>query len=220
MNMESLTKLAPAFVKAQAMIEGAKKDSLNPHFKSKYADLASVVDALKAPLSENGLGYIQRVYPNDRAACVETVIIHSSGETFPCGPVEVPVSKGDAQGYGSAMTYARRYSLSAAFGVAPEDDDGNAAAKAAPSAIRPAVPDGPYNVAKDEFNSRDADKQAWLTEKFSEVLTLWHRKDVAGAVDQWAESFTTPEDQAATWALFPDSKTRSEFKKAQAERKH
>jgi hypothetical protein len=132
MKSESLKELGGAMCKAQASIKGALKDSSNPFFKSKYADLSSVVEAIRTPLSDNGLSYIQVSHDAKDAACIETVILHSSGEWFSCGPVSVPVSKADAQGFGSAMTYARRYSLSAAFGVAPEDDDGNEAAKSPP----------------------------------------------------------------------------------------
>jgi hypothetical protein len=129
---DSIKELAAALSKAQGQIKGALKDSSNPFFKSKYADLSSVVEAIREPLASNGISYVQIAHDSDSSAKIETVILHSSGEWFSCGSVAVPVSKADAQGFGSAMTYARRYSLSAAFGVAPEDDDGNAAAKNPP----------------------------------------------------------------------------------------
>lgn len=118
---------------AQGVMKGALKDSANPFFKSRYADLASVVEAIRAAFSANGLSYIQTVEPSDKDEVrVETTLLHSSGEWISCGILSLPVSKIDAQGYGSALTYARRYSLSAAVGVAPEDDDGNAASLAKP----------------------------------------------------------------------------------------
>lgn len=135
-----MTKLFAALIKAQAEMTGAKKDSSNPFFKSKYADLKSVDAAIGPALEKHGLGYVQISHNLPDVAAIETVIIHESGETFSCGVVAVPVSKADAQGYGSAMTYSRRYSLSAAFGVCPEDDDGNAASKAKPTESAPAVP--------------------------------------------------------------------------------
>lgn len=132
---ETIGALAGALAKAQGAIRFALKDSANPFFKSKYADLASVVEAIRDPLSQNGLSWIQRIHESQREEVrVETVILHDSGEWFSCGILSVPVSKADAQGHGSALTYARRYSVSAAFGVAADDDDGNAAAKAAPPA--------------------------------------------------------------------------------------
>ena len=136
---ESIKELATALAKAQGQIKGAVKDSANPFFKSKYADLASVVEAIRSAFAANGLSYIQSVEPSDKDEVrVETTILHSSGEWIGCGVLALPVSKVDAQGYGSALTYARRYSLSAATGVAPEDDDGNAATVAKP---KPAMAD-------------------------------------------------------------------------------
>ena len=130
---ESIKELAAALAKAQGVMKGAIKDSANPFFKSRYADLASVVEAIRAAFSANGLSYIQTVEPSDKDEVrVETTLLHASGEWISCGILSLPVSKIDAQGYGSALTYARRYSLSAAVGVAPEDDDGNAASAAKP----------------------------------------------------------------------------------------
>ena len=131
---EQINELAAALAKAQGQMAGAKKDSDNPFFKSKYADLASVVEAIRGPFAEHGLSYIQAPIPTEGDwVQVETILLHASGQWI-TSIVDVPVSKGDAQGYGSALTYARRYGLSAIAGVAPEDDDGNAAAKAKPRA--------------------------------------------------------------------------------------
>jgi len=132
---ESIAGLAAALAKAQGQMKGAVKDSANPFFKSKYADLASVVEAIRAAFSANGLSYIQTVEPSDKDEVrVETTLLHASGEWISCGVLALPVSKHDAQGYGSALTYARRYSLSAAVSIAPEEDDGNAAVAAKPNA--------------------------------------------------------------------------------------
>lgn len=127
---QEMKNIAAAFVKAQAEIEKATKDKTNPHFRSKYADLGAVVDAIKPALEKNGLAFFQKFHHDDNGITVETIIVHESGETMSNGVLSVPASKKDAQGFGSACTYARRYSLQAAFGVAPEDDDGNAASQA------------------------------------------------------------------------------------------
>lgn len=128
--MSEIKQVAAALVKAQKAFGPALKSSSNPHFKSKYADLAACVEAVVDALNANGIALVQKSLPSDSGVTVETVFVHESGETLSSGPLHVPASKGDAQGYGSALTYARRYSLMAACGIAPEDDDGNAAAKA------------------------------------------------------------------------------------------
>ena len=122
-------KIAAAFVKAQKAFGPALKSSTNPHFKSRYADLSACVEAVVDALNNNGIGLIQRCYDNSTGVMVETVFVHESGEVLECGILHVPASKQDPQGYGSALTYARRYSLMAACGIAPEDDDGNSASR-------------------------------------------------------------------------------------------
>ena len=121
--------IASAFVKAQADFGPALKTNTNPHFKSKYAGLDACVEAVIDALHKHGIGLMQRTLACKSGVTVETVFVHSSGETISSGPLHVPASKNDPQGYGSALTYARRYSLMAACGIAPEDDDGNAASK-------------------------------------------------------------------------------------------
>lgn len=127
-----MKEISAAMAKAFCQIEGAVKGKTNPAFRSKYADLAAVVDAIKPALAEHGLWFRQLTHHADGGVCVETVIHHASGESLACGPLFVPASKQDAQGFGSALTYCRRYSLMAAFGVPAEDDDGNAAAASKP----------------------------------------------------------------------------------------
>lgn len=124
-----MKELYSAFVKAQAQISKAAKDSTNPHFKSKYADLESVIDAVKPALIANGLAFIQKYHDCEDGVRVETVIIHESGQELSCGILHIPANKKDAQGFGSAASYAKRYSLQSALGVAASDDDGNLAVK-------------------------------------------------------------------------------------------
>ena len=106
-------------------LEAAKKNSNNPHFKSTYADLKAVIAAIY-PIAEYGLWYRQVSHEVPGGVSIETFYIHASGE-LSAGCVFVPADKNNAQGYGSAQTYARRYGLQLAFGLATEDDDGNAA---------------------------------------------------------------------------------------------
>ena len=123
--------IAAALAAAQAEMGKALKQSSNPHFRSKYADLGSVSDACLPALNRHGIAVIQPTLDDDSGRYVETRLIHTSGESLFCR-VPLIVQKNDMQGYGSAVTYARRYGLMCMAGIAPEDDDGNAAAAAAP----------------------------------------------------------------------------------------
>lgn len=122
-------KIAAAFVKAQRAFGPALKTSSNPHFRSRYADLSACVEAVIDALNDNGIALIQKTYECKDGVMVETIFVHESGEVMEGGILHVPAVKHDAQGFGSALTYARRYSLQAACGIAPEDDDGNAASR-------------------------------------------------------------------------------------------
>tara|TARA_R110001583_G_scaffold109400_2_gene258149 strand:+ start:18942 stop:19442 length:501 start_codon:yes stop_codon:yes gene_type:complete len=125
---DSIKNIAIAMCKAQSQMGGAAKGADNPFFKSKYADLSSVVQAVKEPFSSNGLSYIQ--FPIEQAGRIgiETVLMHDSGEWM-SNSFTVQLSKQDAQGAGSAITYCRRYSLQSLAGIPSGDDDGNAASK-------------------------------------------------------------------------------------------
>lgn len=123
--------IAAALAAAQMDMGRALKSATNPHFKSKYADLGAVVEACLPALNKHGIAVIQPMTDGEGGRAVVTTFIHESGETLSC-PIPLIVAKNDMQGLGSAMTYARRYGLMALAGIAPEDDDGNAAVKAAP----------------------------------------------------------------------------------------
>ena len=124
---ETISKLAMALAKAQAKIKGAVKDSENPFFKSKYADLESVWGAIREPFTSNGLSVTQLTNSETTdGVVIETVLMHESGEWISSHLLMKPV-KNDPQGVGSAITYGRRYGLQAIAGVCPEDDDGNKA---------------------------------------------------------------------------------------------
>jgi hypothetical protein len=126
--------LYSALAAAQAEMGRALKDTNNPHFKSKYADLSSVCDACMPALSKHGIAVLQPSFDDETGRYVKTIFVHGdSGETVECR-VPLIVAKTDMQGYGSSVTYARRYGLMGMAGIAPEDDDGNAAAKAPPAA--------------------------------------------------------------------------------------
>lgn len=123
---ESITKLSAALVKAQAEMSGAVKDSANPFFKSKYADLNSVIKAIKEPFEKHGLAYTQFPVTDEKGVGVVTRLIHESGEWLECG-YTLPLVKSDPQAAGSAITYARRYALQAMAGIPAVDDDAEGA---------------------------------------------------------------------------------------------
>ena len=129
----SIAALATALSKAQGQFDHAKKDANNPFFKSKYADLAAVIDAAKPHLAANGLAVIQTTEINENGLRLVTTLAHQSGE-YISGDYPIKPTKDDPQGMGSAMTYARRYAFSAITGIASDDDDGNAASGKKPSA--------------------------------------------------------------------------------------
>lgn len=121
--------IASAYVAAFAEIEGVTKDAQGQvgQQKYKYADLGSVIAAIKPSLINHGLAFTQPCQPSEDGVTVRTVLHHTSGEWLDLGSLFVPANKKDAQGFGSALTYARRYALVSAFGVPTEDDDGKAA---------------------------------------------------------------------------------------------
>ena len=126
---EPRDNLIDALVKAYSEITSAEFDKVNPHFKSKYASLESVIKAVKPSLVKNGILYRQVSKYTENGICIET-IFHGHGAELPTGEIFLPVDKRTAQGFGSALTYARRYSLSLACGIgSEEDDDGNQAEK-------------------------------------------------------------------------------------------
>jgi len=123
-----IDKLAEALAKAQSELEGAKKESTNPFFKSSYADLHAVIKSAFPYLSKYGLSVSQGNEIIPSAICVTTTLMHSSGQWLR-SKVKLPLSKVDAQGVGAAITYGRRYGLSAIVGIAQYDDDANSIRK-------------------------------------------------------------------------------------------
>lgn len=208
---DSIKELATALAKAQATMAGAKKDSTNPHFRSKYADLASIWEACRDALTSNGIAVVQMTRATaEEAVIVETRLMHSSGEWIE-GELLVPVTKADAQGFGSALTYARRYSLAAAVGVAPEDDDGAAAAAARPTAkqVLPGAMNG-ADVNREALNMMTEEEQDYLRSEAAEIKKL----HAAGTnVYDYVESrHFDAEQKMALWALLP-SDVRSAIKR-------
>jgi hypothetical protein len=202
-----------AFVKAQSGFAPALKTSTNPHFRSKYVQLSGCIEAVVDALNAAGIGLIQRTSEDSTGVTVETVFVHESGEMMECGKLHVPASKQDAQGYGSALTYARRYSLMAACGIAPEDDDGNGASKAKEdeekAKVEAKTPAPKVSATKTDLVPPHrmnviADVAAAVNERMS-------ADDVIGAVAEYS-GITDVEEKMTLWGML-DSKTRSSIKK-------
>jgi ERF superfamily len=201
------TKVLAALVKARKDIGAAKKGAVNPHFRSKYADLGSVMEAVKEPLEGQGLAFVQDI----ENGCVVTVIMHESGECLRLAPFPIMATKQDAQGMGSGLTYARRYSLQTALGVPAEDDDGNAASK--PTVISP-VKAAMQGVQVDEAK----------VSKVASALIDFHAASATEDVDyqtyELVESLDNDTKLAVWAALAEHSKVRSWIKKvSEAHRK-
>lgn len=203
-----MKEIAAALVRAQKAFGPALKTSQNPHFRSKYADLSACVEAVIDALNDNGIALIQQTHTHDMGVVVETVFVHESGETFSAGRLYVPAAKADPQGFGSALTYARRYSLMAACGHAPEDDDGNAATAAVRSAKKPDVR---VSATEEAWKLVQPEQQDFLRRLASQVTA--QMPDSRRALDILEMAELDADHKAALWHLL-DSSTRSGLKKA------
>ena len=135
---ESIHEIASALAKAQGEMGVAVKDSANPFFKSKYADLASVWEACRAPLAKHEIAVVQSPSAQGAVVALETLLIHKSGQWLR-GTVTVTAKDDSPQAVGSAITYLRRYALQSFAGVAPADDDAEAATSRTPATVHAVI---------------------------------------------------------------------------------
>lgn len=149
---ESINEIAKALASVQGTMRPALKDSVNPFFKSNYANIASVWAAIREPLHKNEVCVLQEAITTDRGVSVLTRLIHSSGQWIEHGPFEIGLQKKDAHSLGSATSYAKRYSLFAALGIVSgdDDDDGNIAKENEP----PIEDDNSKKLLKEENNKK------------------------------------------------------------------
>ena len=168
--MSDNVKIYAAIVKAQAAYGPALKNKKNPHFGKNYADLAACAEAVTDALNQNGIALAQVCHENTDGVVVETKFLHESGEEWSGGRLFVPATKKDAQSFGSALSYARRYSLMAACGIAPEDDDGNAAS--APAAPHAPVSD-PKTVGPKPIDVTLLRKAVLKIDKADKLVDMW-----------------------------------------------
>jgi len=200
------TNLIESLVKAQSEMTHAAFDQTNPHFKSKFASLKSVIDAIKPALNANGIFFMQVSHPLDHGVGIETIFCKAD-EKLSTGVVMVPVDKANAQGLGSALTYAKRYSLAMACGIAADvDDDGNGAAAAPPqrkgqSVVRTVIEQ--EGIVVDETK-----RDAYVTQLLAKVTEV----DTGGVQELVDELSTDSDMKIAVWAELP-SNVRSFIKK-------
>ena len=159
-----MKELIDALVKAQSEMTHGLATGVNPHFKSEYAPLDEVIRAVKKPLNDNGIFFLQKVYLADNGQCVETEF-HGHGAVVSGGKVYVVADKKTPQGYGSALTYAKRYSLQTACGLPTGDDDD-------------------ANQAEEDWDMAEAEKEKPKPKKKEPVKQIQDDKDEA-----WAETF-------------------------------
>jgi len=174
---ENITNIAAALVQLQSEIEGVTKTASNSHFKSKYADLPTVIAALREPLARNNLCVLQSPHKVDGGVEVETMVLHKSGEWI-SDVCYIPINKWDAHGMGSGISYGRRYGLMAIFCIGTEDDDGNAAVEKGPS--KP-VTDVVYKEGLKAANVSSKALTAWwsaLSEEEREQVSADQRIDL------------------------------------------
>lgn len=156
-----MKEVAAAFVNAQSKFAPLIRNAENPHRNSKYADLSSCVEAVIGALNESGIAVIQRTHDCENGVRVETLFVHNSGESISSGILHIPTSKIDAQGFGSALTYARRYSLMSACCIAAADDDGNAASEREEKVARPAKSKEEVMALVNDCTSSSMLKMVW-----------------------------------------------------------
>lgn len=196
-----MKQIATALVKAQKQFQPALKTSTNPHFRSRYADLSACVEAVIDALNANGIYLLQKNYDCADGVMVETVFVHESGEMLECGIVHFPAVKKDPQGYASALTYARRYSLMASCGIAPEDDDGNAASKPVPK----------ISATQGAWDGLKPDRQAVVQDVLDAIMQKVAADDMYGAYEEYI-GIEDGDEKIALWSKL-DSKVRSAIKK-------
>ena len=181
-SSESLEKLSLALCSAQGAMGGAVKGSANPFFKSSYADLTSVIKAIKQPCFDNGLSYVQLPHRDGNSIGVVTRLMHTSGQWLE-HEFTLPMVKGDPQAAGSAITYARRYALQALFGIPAVDDDAEAAV----------LRNGEQPTVKDEY----AELVEQLADSIEAIKTGIEIGDLVMAKEAWDE--LTEEEKMGIW---------------------
>lgn len=201
LTLNPLNEIGAALAKAQAEMSNPKFDKTNPHFRNKFASLAAVRDAVVPVLAKHGISCLQDLRNVTGGVACSTILLHTSGQSITFGPLEMPVSKNDAQGFGSAATYARRYHLMAVANVVGDEDDDANSATGKPAA---AVGIGVHSPIGDvEIN----DEVRAYADSLVSATDPTIIKQLAADLKEGGE-----ETYRAVWSLL-DSKTRSNIKR-------
>lgn len=213
----TIGKLAAAMAKAQLSMKPAEKDGKNPHFNNRYATLVSCIEACR-PLHENEIAVLQPPVPHGSdGVCVATLLVHSSGEWIR-GELYLPATKKDAQGFGSALSYARRYCLQSTLNMGADDDDGNQAAKSPPRQAAPAQrkaspppppKSGDLTRQLEASVANDGDWHAWSSGHLS-TLRVAAKRGTPALLEAWLgvtddiKKMNPPPDHVAALKLAKD----------------
>ena len=208
---ESICKLAVALLSAQKAITFAAKDTNNQFFKTKYADLPCVIDAIKKPLNDAGIVFVQSASPSEPGyLAMTTRLIHESGEWIE-DTATLPLPKADPQGYGSASTYARRYALAAITGLYQDDDDGNAAQKPIKS-TKETLPESSKSITLSVWEKLTDEEQAFLQGVANEATSIFKSEGVEATIKHLQSQNLDTDEKVALFSRF-DSKMRAALKK-------
>lgn len=193
---DQINEITKSLSLAQGEMRPATKDCVNPHFKSRYASMSSVWESIREPLSKNSLAIWQDIQTIPEGITISTRLSHVSGQWIECGPLFIPLTKKDAQGIGSAITYAKRYSLSALLGVvADEDDDANEAQKQATEPVKPKTKDTANLIASPE----DLEKIYLLISQFSNPQEIMNRVLLATKIQKIDDMPESRAKSAINW---------------------
>jgi len=210
MQSATITNIVPALIAARKNFKAAIKDSTNPHFKSKYVSLEGVIDAISDALLDNGIFLTQMTSVSGEQTILQTSLLHTSGEwisgDYPIHPV-----KPDPQGEGSAMTYARRYALMGLVGIAPEDDDGNAAVAASKPLIN-RIRDADIKPGAGVLESLSKQDQDRARKIATTSIEYFEADDINGAVDYLGRAFN--QDDGTEFKIAVNSLLPSNFRTA------
>ena len=166
-----VSSIHASFIAAQAEFGAAVKGAVNPYFKSRYADLSAVLEAVLPALNKHGLGLLYRVHDCDVGVRLEAVVIHTSGEELSSGILHLPVAKNDSQAVGSALSYGKRYLAIGIFALQTADDDGNAA-----TASMKMAPVAPPKPVRYDISTLEGDTML-AAEKFLQINNAKHLGD-------------------------------------------